>query len=387
MSTVLVSCAEASGDLLASGVLRALDGQGLRFVGIGGMHCRAAGMETTWDVSELSVMGIGEVLPKLWQILGILKGLERLAATERPSVALLVDAPDFNLRLAKRLKALGVRVVYYVSPSVWAWRAGRARTIARYVDEMCCILPFEEGWYRQRGVRARYVGHPLIEHEPPADRIGSLRSDLLSGGGEQLLALLPGSRRFEVRNLLPAMLGAARLLTKDRPKLEVAIPVAPTIDRSVIERYCDEAGFAAKLVDGRARELLGAADASIVASGTASLEAALAQTPAVVAYRASFLTELVFRLLVRAKHVALPNILAGKTVYPELLQRSVRPDSLAAEVAPLLDGGSKREEMLEGLRSIRAQLTGPGASLQVARAVTERLLPGASERALAGAES
>jgi lipid-A-disaccharide synthase len=377
VTTVLVSCAEASGDLLLSGVVRELKAAdpALRVVGLAGGKSREAGAETRWDVTELSVMGIAEVLPKLRHILGIMDGMEALAREVRPDVALLVDAPDFNLRLAKRLKKQGVRVVYYVSPTVWAWRSGRVRTIARYVDDMCCVLPFEEPWYRARGVEARFVGHPLLEHQPPDGVEDGLRAELLGGGAGPMLALLPGSRGAEIRQLLRPMLGAAKILTKEIPSLEVVLPVAPTVRRETIEAAGREAGFVPKLVDGRAREVLGACDAALVASGTATLEATLARAPMVVAYRTAWLTYAVYRLFVRAPLISLPNILAGKEVVPELLQGAVTPEAMAGRVRPLLTETPQRRQMVEALSRVRDGLGTPGASLRVAGSVLGRSLP------------
>lgn len=377
MTTVLVSCGEASGDLLLSGVVRALKAEdpAVSVVGLVGPRSRDAGAEAAYDVTELSVMGIAEVLPKLRRILQVMDGMERLARERRPDVALLVDAPDFNLRLARRLKKQGIRVVYYVSPTVWAWRSGRVRTVAKYVDEMCCILPFEEPWYRARGAKARFVGHPLLEHQPAPGVERALRDELLAGGKGPLLALLPGSRAFEIRHLLPPMLEAAKVLARELPSLEVALPVAPTIRRETIEQLARQVGFSPKLVDGRARELLGACDAALVTSGTATLEATLAKAPMVVAYRASWLTYAVFRLVVRAPHIALPNILAGEGVVPELLQGEVTGEALAARVRPLLGDTPERARMVAGLARVRDGLGRPGASRLVAGALLERALP------------
>ncbi len=379
MTSLLVSCGEASGDLLLSGVVRSLRAKDpeLQAFGLAGARAREAGVETLFDVAELSVMGIGEVLPKLRRIFQVMDGLVELAKRRRPEAALLVDAPDFNLRLAKKLKRLGVRVVYYVSPTVWVWRRGRVKTVARHVDEMCCILPFEERFYRERGARATFVGHPLLEHEPPRETIANLRQTLLAGSAGPLLALLPGSRRFEVATLLPAMLGAAKLIAREVPSVEVALPVAPTIPRGLIDRLAEESGFAPRLLDGEARELLGACDAAIVASGTATLEATLAEAPMVVAYRVSLLTALVYHLFVRAKFIALPNILEGAEVVPELVQRAVTADSLAARALPLLTATAERAAMKEKLSRVRASLGTPGASDRVANVVLDRLLSGA----------
>lgn len=381
MKSVLVSCAEASGDLVLSGVVRQLKtaDPSLRVVGIAGARSREAGAETRWDVSELSVMGIAEVLPKLRHILSVMDGLTELARETKPDVALLVDAPDFNLRLARKLKSQGIRVIYYVSPTVWAWRSGRVRQIARYVDEMCCILPFEEDWYRQRGVNARFVGHPLLEHQPPDGVESSFRAELLSGGQGPLLAVLPGSRRAEIRQMLPPMLGAARLLTAKIPTLEVVLPVAPTVPRGMIEAIGRQAGFMPKLVDGRARELLGACDAALVTSGTATLEATLARAPMVVAYKASWLTYASYRLFVRAPWISLPNIIAGEGIVPELLQGEVTAQILADRVLPLLTPTADRDRMIQRLSSVRERLGSSGASARVASYVLGKALPSADK--------
>lgn len=374
---VLVSCAEASGDLIAAGVARALRkaDPSVEIFGMAGKHCRDAGVDTRWDVSELGVMGVVEVIPKLFRAFQLMREIEALAKSERPDVALLVDAPDFNLRVAKRLKKLGIRVVYYVSPKLWAWRSGRVKTIRRLVDTMCCLFPFEEAWYRQRGVNASFVGHPLLEFEPSADTLRALRTQLLAQSKGPLLALLPGSRKFEVDNLLPKMLDAAKLLAARLPSLEVAIALAPTVDRSRVEAIFQRVGFAAKIVDGQARELLGAADAAVVASGTATLEAALMKVPTVVTYRASFFTALAFRLFVRLRFVSPPNILAGREVVPELLQEQSTAPNIAGRVLPLLTPGPEHETMITDLAAVRASMGEPGAGERVAQVILGQALP------------
>lgn len=374
---VLVSCAEASGDLIAAGVARALReiDPSVEMFGMAGQHCRDAGVDTAFDVSELGVMGIAEVVPKLFRAFQLMRELEAMARSKRPDVALLVDAPDFNLRVAKRLKRLGVRVVYYVSPKLWAWRSGRVKTIRRVVDTMCCLFPFEEAWYRQRGVDAYFVGHPLLEFEPPTEALQALRARCLERSHGPLLALLPGSRKFEVDNLLPEMLRAAKRVAAHLPSLEVAVALAPTVDRARVEKIFERVGFFAKIVDGQARELLGAADAAVVASGTATLEAALMKVPTVVAYRASFLTALTFRLFVRLRFVSPPNILAGREVMPELLQERATAHDIAEHLQPLLASGPERDAMVGALAEIRASMGAPGAGGRVAQVLMGRTLP------------
>lgn len=382
MASVLVSCGEPSGDLLAAGVVRALRAArpDLRCFGLGGPRCREAGVETTHDVSELSVMGFTEVVPKLLSIVRLMKDLAATAERERPEAAILVDAPDFNLRLAKRLKRAGIRVVYYVPPTVWLWRPWRARVLRERTDAVCCILPFEPDWYARRGMKAQYVGHPLLELEPPPERIEALRRELRAGTPGPLLAIVPGSRRFEIRNLLPAMLGAARILAAEHPGLRAVLPVAPSVGRAAIEEIALRAGLVPELVDGRAREVMACADAALVGVGTATLECALAGTPMAAVYRVSLASELIYRLLFRTRNLGLPSIVAGRRVTPELYQREVTPERCARAISPLLHDTPERAAQLADLAAVRASLGTPGASARVAGAVLRYALPPKGEQ-------
>jgi lipid-A-disaccharide synthase len=342
---------------------------GLRAFGVGGPRLRAAGLEALWPAEEISVMGIAEVLPRIPRILGILRGLARAAAARRPAAALLVDLPDFNLRLAARLKRLGVPVVYYVSPTIWAWRQGRARKIAKVVDRMLCILPFEERFYEGTGVSARFVGHPLAERpvpEPPT----VYRRGLGLAERRTTVALLPGSRPSELRRIFPPMLDAAERIRARHPDVQFVVPVAPTLSAEAVRPYlASHATLDVKLVDGRADEAVGASDAALVKSGTSTLETALMLRPMVVVYRLSWLSYLVGRLLVRIAHFALVNILAGRRLVPELLQREASAERMAGEVERLLGEGPERQAQLAGLADVRASLGAPGAARRVAEEV------------------
>jgi lipid-A-disaccharide synthase len=375
-SEILVVCGEASGDAHASELVAALQERrpDLRFFGMGGARLQARGVELLYGAHEVSVMGITEVLPKIPRILQVLRGLAEAAAERRPACAILVDIPDFNLRLAAKLKALGIPVVYYVSPMIWAWRRGRVKTIARLVDRMLCILPFEEAFYRDAGVSARYVGSPVLEQIPSPASAGDFRQRL---GLSQAptLALLPGSRMSEIRRILPAMVGAARALVKERPELQVVVPVAPTIAREEILQRFEGSGVTPVLVEGRAPEVVGASDAAIVASGTAVLEAGLMQRPLVVVYRVSLVTYWVGRMLLKVAHVALVNLLAGRRLVPELLQGDMTPERIAGEVRKVWVPGAPREQMLQGLAEVRGTLGGEGAARRAAEAVLELLPP------------
>ncbi len=365
---VLIVATEASADLLAARALeevRALR-PSVRACGVGGPRLRAAGLEAIYRAEELSVMGVGEVLPRIPRILAILRGVARAAAERRPGAALLVDGPDFNLRLARRLRPLGLRIIYYVSPTVWAWRRGRARKIARLVDRMLCILPFEERFYAGTGVSARFVGHPLAERPPPepAERY---RERLGLAAGRTTVALLPGSRGSEVRRLFAPLLQAAERIRTRHPDVQFVVPVAPTLAEESLRPFlAAHATLPVTLVPGRADEAVGASDAALVKSGTSTLEAALMLRPMVVVYRLSWLSYLVAKLMVRIADFALVNILAGRRLVPELLQRQVTPSRMAEEIERLLGEGGAREAQLAGLREVRRSLGEPGAPRRVA---------------------
>ncbi|WP_434389418.1 lipid-A-disaccharide synthase [Melittangium boletus] len=383
---ILVVAGEASGDAHAAELVAALKARrpDLTFFGMGGARLAAQGVELLYGAHEVNVMGITEVLPKIPRILQVMGGLSRAAAARRPACAILVDIPDFNLRLAARLKKLGVPIAYYVSPMIWAWRRGRVKTIARLVDRMLCILPFEEAFYREAGVAARYVGSPVVEQVPAPASAATFRQKLGLPTDAPTLALLPGSRMSEIRRILPTLVGAARRLVDERPGLQVVVPVAPTIAREEILSRFAGSGVTPVLVEGRAPEVVGASDAAIVASGTAALEAGLMQRPLVVVYRVSFLTYLVGRLMLKVAHVALVNLLAERRVVPELLQGQMTPERIAAEIRRLWVPGAPREEMLQGLEEVRSRLGETGAAERAAETVLELLPPATPLRATGG---
>ena len=372
---MLIVATEASADLHAARVLEELRQlrPDLHAFGMGGPRLRAAGLEALHRAEEMSVMGLAEVLPRIPAILRIMRDLGASAAARRPAAALLVDSPDFNLRLAERLKKLGIKVVYYVSPSVWAWRRGRVRTIARVVDRMLCILPFEERFYQGTGVSARFVGHPFAERPLP-ETPASYRAALGLAPGRTTVALMPGSRRSEVRRIFPSMLGAAERNRERHPDAQFVIPVAPTLDAGELAPYlARHAKLDVTLAPGRTEAALGAADVALVKSGTSVLESAIMLRPMVVVYRFSWLTYLVGRLFVRLAHFALVNLLAGRTIVPELLQGQATPKRMAAEIERLLEAGVAREEQLRGLEEVRASLGSPGAPRRVAEEVARAL--------------
>jgi lipid-A-disaccharide synthase len=280
-------------------------------------------------------------------------------AREKPDAVMLVDYPDFNLRLAKHCKEMGVRVIYYISPQVWAWRRGRVKNIAKVVDRMLVIFPFEESFYREHGVPVTYVGHPLIDemtpHPAPSPR---KRGEGLS------VALLPGSRRHEVRALLPPMLDAVSILKKER-EVDAFVIQAPTITSAELLNVMQHAGEFVRIAPHDRGEALSAADVALSSSGTATLECAIAGTPVVVMYRLSSPTHWLAQRLVKLPHFSLVNIIAGKNIVPELLQEDVNGERIAREVRALVTNTTLRAE----LAAVREKLGGPGASRRAAEAI------------------
>lgn len=345
---------EASGDLHASEVVRELKrlDPGVEMFGIGGDLLAREGMTLLHHASEMAIVGLFNVLRHLPMFRRAFNELIERIEAERPDVVLLIDYPGFNLRVAKRCKEMGLRVVYYISPQLWAWRMGRVRHIAKYVDRMIVIFPFEEEFYRKHHVPVTYVGHPLVE------QLAHVQKPPREDGAPLRIALLPGSRRMEVQSLLPAMLDAVEILARER-EVDAYIIQAPTIAREELERIVDGRGVRILSRDGG--EGMAAADVTLSSSGTATLESAILGTPVVVMYRLSRATFVLAKKLVRLSHFSLVNIVAGKEVVPELIQDEVNGERIAEEVRKLVAPG-RREEIRSDLAAVRGKLGGPGAS-------------------------
>ena len=370
---MLVSCGEPSGDLYAGDLVHHLRDQvgPLEVFGLGGDRLRAEGGRLLAHVRNLAVVGLFEVLRHLRHLRAVFRSILEEVDRDRPAVAVLVDYAEFNLRLARELKKRGVPVVYYVSPQVWAWRRGRVRAIRESVAQMIVIFPFEEPLYREAGVPVTFVGHPLVDLARPAtDRAAFLSAQGLDAA-RPVLAVLPGSRRQEVAHNLPPIARALRLLRQRRGDLQVALAVAPSLDEHLFDPGL--AGLPVARVAGDTRALLSAASAGIVASGTATVEAALMDLPMVVVYRVSRLTYAMGRPFVRVPHYAMANLIAGREVVKELMQADFRPEAVTAEVLALLEDPGRRESVRQGLAEIRARLGPPGASARAA-AVVARIL-------------
>jgi len=338
--TIAMVAGEASGDSLGAGLMAALreDYPDARFVGIGGPAMVAAGFHSLVPMERLSVMGLTEVVRHLPELLAIRRRLLAYCHANRPDLFIGIDSPDFNLPLGRRLKRKGLKTAHYVSPSVWAWRQGRVRSIARAVDRMLTLFPFEARFYEQAGVPVRYVGHPLADRMPlEPDRAGARRALGLDGEG-LWLALLPGSRRAEVERLGPVFLQTAAWLRRRFPRLGFVAACANEARRREFQRQMEALPDAppVRLVIGRGREVMTAADGVLLASGTATLEAMLAKRPMVVAYQLAPLTWWLVSKMVKISHVALPNLLTRKPLVPELLQGEATPEQLGQALAAWL---------------------------------------------------
>lgn len=331
---------EASGDLLAGLLLGGMKQRwpALRAAGIGGPRMAAQGFDAWWPHDKLAVRGYVEVLRHYREIVGIRRQLAERLLAQRPSMFIGVDAPDFNLDLEAQLKSAGIKSVHFVSPSIWAWRGKRIDKIHRSVDHMLCLFPFEPALYTERGIAATYVGHPLadaIALEPPK---AQARASLHLGAADEVLAVLPGSRRSEVAYIAPAFLQAVALLARQRPSLRFVLPMVPGLKAMIeplVARHCPDAPLS--LLEGRSHEALAACDVTLIASGTATLEAALFKRPMVIAYRMNGLSWQMMKRMRYQPWVGLPNILAREFLVPERLQEEANPEQLARDVLDWLD--------------------------------------------------
>jgi len=369
---------EASGDTLGAGLIEALrraepDAQ---FFGVAGPKMRAAGCEVWEPAESLAVMGLFEVLKELPRLLALLTRLRRSFIAARPDVFVGIDAPDTNLRLAKRLHAAGIPTVQYVSPQVWAWRQGRVRHIHESVDLVLCLLPFEKRFYDGQGVAAEFIGHPLADAIPiDVDRAAARASLGLPADGD-IVALLPGSRRGEVSRLAEDFAATAAWLRDRRPGLRFIAPMASAAAREIFTRALERTApaVAVELIDGRAQQALIAANAVLVASGTASLEAALCKRPMVVVYRLGALSAWIIRRLnlVKSKFFAQPNLLADRRVVGEYFQEQIDPESLGAEILSWLDDAGRRVQLEKEFVGLHVNLK-RDASTRAAQAILAML--------------
>jgi len=364
--SVMIIAGEASGDLHGSNLVKAIrrrDNE-IFFCGIGGAALEREGVDLFFNIRALSVMGITEVLSKLPAVYRALKEAKRRLKTLHPDLLILIDFPEFNLKVAKAAKKFGVPVLYYISPKVWAWRSGRVKKIKTLVNHMAIILPFEQDFYQNHDIPVTYVGHPLLDTVladfPPRAKDDTFESSVIG--------LLPGSREKEIIRILPVMIDSAKILSTENGNLKFLISVAASIDQHLIEkivnRYKESVNF--DIVTGGVHEIFKETDFVVAASGTVVLEAAIAGVPMVVLYKMSAVSHWFAKAMVRLKHFSLVNLIAGKEVVPELLQNEVNPENIAHTVSTMLNDTDGLNRVKNELYEIKRLLGGAGASDRVA---------------------
>ena len=369
---IFVSAGEASGDLHAGSLIEELKKRAeVSVEAVGGRRMSEAGARIVCPMDKLSVVGLSEVILRIPSLARAYFGIRARWRRRPPDLFIPVDFPGFNLRLATAARSMGVPVMYYIAPQVWAWGSARLKALASAVDKMAVVLPFEEEFYRRRGISAEYVGHPLVDAVRPRCERRSFRERHGIGTESPLVGLFPGSRWHEVSKLLPPMIEAFKDLRRAHAECRAAIGLADTIPEEKVRRLGREVGLNAKIIAGEAYELMESSDALLVASGTVTLEAGLLAKPMVIVYKMSRLTYAVARRVVKTESIGLVNLVAGKRVVPEYLQEEVTAPALRAELESMLYDEVRRAEIVSELRGVRRALGGPGASARAAELALE----------------
>lgn len=359
---VMIIAGEASGDIHGARLVSAMKerNRNLSFSGIGGDALRNAGVEIIQDASTLAVVGITEVFSKIFSLVKGMARAKRLLESSKPGLLILIDFPDFNLKVAAYAKKLGTPVLYYISPQVWAWRQGRVKKIKELVNHLAVILPFEEEFFKKRGVPVSYVGHPLLDGDLPPVELNEKKEIPVIG-------LLPGSRDREIEKHLPVMLDAASIVAKKMKRVKIIVSLAPTVKREYVEKIIGEHGvYDYDIISGEAKYIMKTCSVVVAASGTVTLEGAIAGVPMVIIYKVSPVSYLLGKAMIKVPYISLVNLIAGKEVVPELIQEMASPENIAGEVLKILSDSGKMESMRNELAGIRNLLGGPGASGRVA---------------------
>jgi lipid-A-disaccharide synthase len=383
---VLLSAGEASGDLHGSTLCRALRElhPRLRLVGMGGPRMGEAGLERVADVSQHAVVGTNEALGRIPGLYRAYRTLQARLVADQPRCLVVIDFPEFNLRLARTARRAGVPVVYFIPPQLWAWRRGRIRQMARRISRVLAVLPFEEPLYRSASVPVDFIGHPLLDVLPLDLGRVEARRRLGLEPGEGMIGLLPGSRREEIERLLPPMLVAAKRLAASSVARRFVLAQAPSVDAALIGRLVkaavDDGGPRVDVLADRTYDVMAASDVVLISSGTATLEAALLGTPMIVCYRVSRITEAIVRLMVKVPWCSLPNLIAGRAVVPEVLQDELSGHRLAAEALRLLEDPETAARQRAAFDDVRARLGSPGVGRRAAHAVLETAALGVTAR-------
>jgi lipid-A-disaccharide synthase len=363
---VMLVVGEASGDIHGAHFVKALSGkdQTLRFFGVAGEQLKQTKFDALLDVSQIAGMGLVELAGSLFNIWQAYRILRNAMRERRPDLLVLIDFPEFNLRLAKLAKRLKIPVLYYVSPQIWAWRKGRIRQIARCVDHMAVVFPFEVPLYERRGVKVSFVGHPLLDVVRSQQPREAVLTQLALDTKKQTIAILPGSRRGEVSYHLPVFLDAA--LRLNQSEIQFLVIRASTVGRHEVESLLQRIPLRIPIVEGKPYDALNACDLAWTASGTVTVETALLLKPMIIVYRLSWLTYLLARMLVNIKYVGMVNIIAGKRVVPELIQTDFTAAGVVQETRNLLENGELRDRVIRKLGALRQKLGTPGAADRVA---------------------
>ena len=367
MAKIMISAGEASGDVHAAALTREilkLDPTA-QVYGMGGDGLRAAGGEVLFDIKDHGVMGLVEIIRKLPALFRLRSDFAEVMDKRRPDCLVTIDYPGFNMRLAKVARAKGIPVISFIAPSAWAWRKGRAKNVAKLVNKVAAIFPFEYEVYKEAGADVEFMGHPLVDIVQPSLPVAEAVAKAGKHEGRPLVLLLPGSRLQEIQRLLPSMLEAAKLMVKANPALEFVMPRAGTIPRVMLEEEINRAGIHVSITEGNNYDVMGVADVALAASGTVTLEAALCRLPSVIVYKTAPLTAFIVRRLLNIADIGLPNIVAGRHILPELLQEDATPAKMAAEVLHLLEPAAHAQALAD-LDDVKKRLGEPGAVKRVA---------------------
>ncbi|WP_026841534.1 lipid-A-disaccharide synthase [Citrifermentans bremense] len=373
--SVMIVAGEASGEMYGASIateIRALAPE-TRFFGMGGGNMRKAGVETLVDADTMAVMGLVEVVAHLPVIVNGFNTLKNKLRSDLPDLLILIDYPDFNLRLAKVAKKAGVKVLYFISPQVWAWRSGRVKGIGRVVDMMAVLFPFEVPFYQSAGVPVTFVGHPLLDLVRPTMKRDEALSSLGLDPQRRCVGLFPGSRKSEIGKLLGIILEAAGILKERMPELQFVLPLASSLRREDLAPYLSGSKVEVKVVSGRNHDVMTACDAAVCASGTVVMEMALVGTPHVIIYKMSTFTYEVGKRVINVPHIGISNIVAEKRMVRELVQHEAEPVAIADEVDALLNDAAYATEMREGFAAMRVKLGSGGALGRVARLAMEMM--------------
>ena len=370
MTRILISAGEASGDIHAAAVTAAIKkiDSSVEVFGMGGDALRNAGGEVLFDIKDHGVMGFVEVLKKLPDLFKLRDDFEKVMDERKPDCLITVDYPGFNMKLAKLANDKGIPVVSYIAPSAWAWHKSRAKKVAKIVDKVACIFPFEYDVYKEAGAHVEFVGHPLVDIVKPKMTQEEAMAFAGKEEGKKLILLMPGSRLMEIEKMLPTLLEAAKLIKKQLPEVSFVMPRAGTIPISLLEEKIQTSGLDVKITEGNNYDLFSVADLALATSGTVTLEAALCGLGSVIVYKTNPVTYFIAKLVVNIPHIGLPNIVAAKSVLPELIQNDFTPEKVAQEALALLES-ERNEKMKDDLAYVKERLGKPGAVGRVAELV------------------